>query len=307
MAGPEYGVSLDYSTSWHFFNPRAGLSFQWEPRQRAYVSAALGHREPGRADIKAYIDRQAEEVGLKPEKMLDVEIGYSYNTENLSLAGNLYLMEYWDMLLETGKLSNVGYAIKDNVDRGWRRGVELVAGWQPLKWLRADANLTLSINRIRDYQVYLDNINYVDGVMNWTGGQKELSFGRTTMLMSPAVVGMMRLSFSPWKGIASNSLKTTTLSIDGKYVGKQYLDNTMSEGSKVPAYFVSNLSLSHEFDLNHGTLGLSAYVNNLFNNLYYADGWAWNVYNVDTGRMESYPGIYPQSPLNFMLKATYSF
>jgi iron complex outermembrane receptor protein len=97
------------------------------------------------------------------------------------------------------------------------------------------------------------------------------------------------------------------LSIDGKYVGKQYLDSTMSEGSKVPAYFISNLSLSHEFDLNHGILGLSAYVNNLFNNLYYADGWAWNVYNVDTGRMESSPGIYPQSPLNFMLKATYSF
>jgi len=307
MAGPEYGVSLDYSTSWHFFNPRAGLSFQWEPRQKAYVSAALGHREPGRADIKAYIDRQAEEVGLKPEKMLDVEIGYSYNTENLFLAANLYLMEYWDMLLETGKLSNVGYAIKDNVDRSWRRGVELSGSWHPLRWLRADANMTLSVNQIKDYRVYLDNINYVDGVMNWTGGQKELSFGRTTMLMSPSVVGMIRLSFSPWSGIASNSLKTTTLSLDGKYVGKQYLDNTMTDGSSVPAYFVSNLSISHEFSLRHGKLGLAAYVNNIFNNMYYADGWAWNVYNVDTGQMESYPGIYPQSPLNFMLKATYSF
>ena len=41
--------------------------------------------------------------------------------------------------------------------------------------------------------------------------------------------------------------------------------------------------------------------------MYYADGWAWNVYNVDTGQMESYPGIYPQSPLNFMLKVSYMF
>lgn len=307
MEGPEYGVSLDYSKSWHFFNPRAGLTFRWNPRNKAYFSAALGHREPGRADIKAYIDRQAEEVGLKPEKMLDVEIGYSYSTENLSVSANLYFMEYWDMLLETGKLSNVGYAIKDNVDRGWRRGLELVAGWQPLKWLRADANLTLSMNQIRDYKVYLDNINYVDGQMNWTGGQKELSFGKTTMLMSPSLTGMVRLAFSPWKGIASNSLKTTTLSIDGKYVGKQYLDNTMSDASSVPEYFVSNLALSHEFDLGAGKLGLAGYVNNLFNHMYYADGWAWNVYNTDTGEVESYPGIYPQAPVNFMLKVSYRF
>ena len=46
---------------------------------------------------------------------------------------------------------------------------------------------------------------------------------------------------------------------------------------------------------------------NLFNHMYYADGWAWNVYNVDTGAVESYPGIYPQAPVNFMLKVSYRF
>ena len=317
MEGPEDDrIPLDYSSDWHFLNPRAGLSFHWSPRHKAYASAALGHREPGRSDIKeiiknVYASEQAglepEKTSLKPERMVDIEIGYTYMSENLSASANIYLMEYWDMLLETGKLSDVGYAIKDNVDRGWRRGVELAAGWQAFPWLRADANMTLSVNQIRDYEAYLDRISYVDGEMTWIGGQEKLSFGKTTMLMSPSVTGMARLSFTPWRATASNSLKTTTLSIDGKYVGKQYLDNTMSEGSSVPAYFVSNLSLSHEFDLSNGKLGLSAYVNNLFGNLYYADGWAWNVYNVDTKSIESYPGIYPQAPLNFMLKVSYRF
>ena len=307
MEGPEYGVSLDYSTQWHFFNPRAGLSFSWNPRNRAYFSAAAGHREPSRSDIKAYIDRQNEDVGLKPEKMLDVEVGYSYAAENIAVSANLYFMEYWDMLLETGKLSNVGYAIKDNVDRGWRRGLEVSFGWEPLHWLRADANVTLSLNQIKDYVFSLDKISYVGGEMTWTGGQHQMRFGRTTMLMSPSVSGMARLAFSPWKGIASNSLKTTTLAVDGKWVGKQYLDNTMNDDSSVPAYFVANLSLSHEFALKGSSLGLGLYISNLFNNMYYADGWAWNVYNVDTEKTESYPGIYPQAPLNFMFKVSYRF
>lgn len=317
MAGPEDDqIPLDYSADWQFLNPRAGLTFHWDTRQKAYLSAALGHREPGRSDIKeniknAWSASQAgipgEGVALKPEKMLDVEIGYSYSSERFSASANVYMMEYWDMLLETGKLSDVGYAIKENVARSWRRGIELAASWQTFPWLRADANLTLSSNRIKDYKAYLDRISYDGDDMIWIGGQEELSFGKTVMLMSPSATGMMRLSLSPWSAVASNSLKTTTLSFDVKYVGRQYLDNTMTEGSSVPAYCVSNLSLTHEFDLHAGKLGLGAYVNNLFNDMYYADGWAWNVYNIDTASVESYPGIYPQAPLNFMLKVSYRF
>lgn len=317
MAGPEDDqIPLDYSADWQFLNPRAGLTFHWDTRQKAYLSAALGHREPGRSDIKeniknAWSASQAgipgEGVALKPEKMLDVEIGYSYSSERFSASANVYMMEYWDMLLETGKLSDVGYAIKENVARSWRRGIELAASWQTFPWLRADANLTLSSNRIKDYKAYLDRISYDGDDMIWIGGQEELSFGKTVMLMSPSATGMMRLSLSPWSAVASNSLKTTTLSFDVKYVGRQYLDNTMTEGSSVPAYCVSNLSLTHEFDLHAGKLGLGAYVNNLFNDMYYADGWAWNVYNTDTASVESYPGIYPQAPLNFMLKVSYRF
>ena len=321
MKGPEDDqIPLDYSTSWQFLNPRAGLTFRWNPRHKAYVSAALGHREPGRSDIKeniknSYIASQAgvvgEGVSLRPEKMLDMEFGYSYMTENLSAAATVYLMEYWDMLLETGKLSNVGYAIKENVDRSWRRGVELAAGWQALDWLRADANICLSLNQIKDYVEYVQN---VDDDWNMTGRTTDMKYGRTTMLMSPSITSMARVAFSPWRGIASNSLKTTTLSIDGKFVGKQYLDNTMTDSRSIPAYFVSNLSLSHDFRLSRHSdpeegslLRLSFHVSNLFNNMYYADGWCWKNIMESDGSVVDGIGIYPQAPLNFMFKVGYSF
>ena len=303
MEGPEDdNVPLDYSTNWQFFNPRAGLSFRWSGKHKAFLSAAVGHREPGRADIKeniknAWLSDQPD-VALKPEKMLDMEFGYSFNAEKVSAAVNVYLMEYWDMLLETGKLSNVGYAIKENVDRGWRRGVELSVGYEPLRWLRADANFTFSSNKIRDYREYVQN---VDAYESWvmTGRTTEFEYGTTSMLMSPSVLGSLRLTFVPWKG--------ATVSVDGKYVGRQYLDNTMTITRSIPAYFVSNLAVSHTFELNKGSLGLSFYLNNIFNNMYYADGWCWKNIVEEDGALVDGIGIYPQAPLNYMLKVSYRF
>ena len=314
MSGPEDDqIPLDYSCQWQFLNPRAGISFHWDSRQKAYISAALGHREPGRSDIKeniknAWVADQAgvanEGVSLKPEKMLDLEVGYTYYSDKISASANFYLMEYWDMLLETGRLSNVGYAIKENVDRSWRRGLELAVSWQAVSWMKADANLTLSQNQIRDYTEYVQNIDE-----NWepTGRVTTMTYGKTTMLMSPSMTGMTRLNFTPFCNICNNSLKTTMLSIGGKYVGRQYLDNTMTESRSIPAYFTADLSLMHEFDMNCGKLSLGLYVNNIFNNMYYADGWCWKNYMESEGTIVDGIGIYPQAPANYMLKVGWRF
>ncbi len=289
MNGPDDDAGmLDYKTSWNFFNPRAGLTFHWTDRHKAYVSAALGNREPGRSDIKENIKSinvgSAEGFSIRPEKMVDVEIGYSYVAPKVTASANLYFMEYFDMLLETGRLTDVGYAIKENVDRAYRRGIELAVAWQAAPWLRADANTTLSVNKVRDYRMFGSDGEAID-------------YGKVTMLMSPSVIGFVQFAFTPLRNIANNSLKTTTLSINGKYVGKQYADNTQNEALSLPGYFVSNLSLTHEFDVRGGKLGVGGFINNLFNNLYYADASVWGT--------DMY--VYPQAPLNFMLRLTYDF
>ncbi len=263
------------------------------------MSAALGHREPGRGDIKENI--KGDMSPIRPESMVDVEAGYMYSGERFSASANVYMMEYRDMLLETGRLSPSGYAIKENVPRGWRRGVELEAAWNALPWLSLSGNISLSVNEIKDYTSYVEV---------WDGEQgqtKAFNYGNTRMMMSPSVLGMLRASFSPWKNIASNSLRTTTLAIDGKYVGRQYLDNTERAEMAVPAYFVSNLSLFHEFSLGKGHLGLTGYVNNLLNRLYYAAGWRWEGYTQSDDSLTYGIGVYPQPPINFMLKVSYRF
>jgi len=303
MRGPDDDFeSVAYKNNWNFFNPRAGVTASWAPEHKAYASVALGHREPGRGDIKENV-KGSDISPIKPERMLDFEVGYEYSSSKLSASANIYMMEYWDMLLETGRLSSSGYAIKENVPRSYRRGLEIAAAWKAAPWLRLDANTTLSLNKIENYTSYVQEI---DEWWDELGTTQAFDYGKTTMLMSPSVTGMVQVSVNPFVN-ASSSLKTTTLSINGKFVGKQYLDNTEREEMAVPSYFVSNLSLTHEFKLNSGFLGLSAYVNNLLNSEYYASGWRWEYVYQGTKDMETGVGVYPQATRNFMVKVSYRF
>ena len=288
----EYGSQeadrFDYRTTWRFFNPRAGLTGSWGAH-KLYASVAVGNREPGRGDIKENV--KGTGAPIRPEKMLDVEAGYQFATRRLELSANLYCMEYRDMLLETGRLSSSGYAIKENVPRAWRRGVELGAAWEVLKWLRLEGNATLSLNQIADYTSYVPYEDY--------SATHEVHYGKTTMLLSPSVIGMGRLTLRPWAG--------GQLALDAKYVGKQYLDNSMREELAVPAYWVANLSLGQVFAMGERQLEVTAYVNNLLNRLYYASGWRWESYDPSTGQVYTGVGVYPQAPCNFMLKVALSF
>ena len=314
MSGPEDdGVLLDHEDNWQFFNPRAGLSYRWSPSSRVYASAALGHREPGRSDIKELIldANMAEAAGvasrgvdIRPEKMLDVEVGYEYMSERLSLSANLYMMEYWDMLLETGKLTDVGYAIKENVPRSWRRGLELAAAWEVLEWLQVGGNITLSVNKIRNYTAYYE---MYDNMNDWNYlGQHHVEFENTDILMSPSVVGMASVTFRPFAG-SFKSWKSAYITMNGKYVGKQYYDNTSSDERSIPSYFVADFSVGYEFPVKGSSLNLSFHVNNLFNNMYYADAWLWRAYFQQEDAYYSEVGIYPQAPANFMFKIGWRF
>jgi len=289
LVGPDdkaSNIPMDYHAQWDFFNPRAGVTALWGGH-KVYASAALGHREPGRSDIKENV--KGEIVPIKPEAMLDVELGYSFTSRRFSAALSLYAMEYFDMLLETGRLSSSGYAIKENVGRGWRRGVEISARYEPFKWLSLDANATFSSNRLARFTAYLDN--WVDG------GYVEEVYENTPMLLSPSVIAAWQVKVQPWAFLPS-------LSMSGKYVGRQYWDNTGCQERCIPAYYVMDLVLGYSVPLDFGTAAVSLYVNNLLNNSYYASAW---VYRAWDGAPYLEAGLYPQALRNFMVKTSLTF
>ena len=302
-------INLAHKDTWHFFNPRYGLSFQWNPYNKAYCSVAMGNREPTRTDIKmnsaANINNDNPHM-IKPEMMVDVEYGYEFRNRVVAASVNFYNMEYFDMLLESGKLTNTGRPVKENTGRAWRRGVELAASYKPCKWFSFDGNYTFSVNQIENY---IDHVSMIDNVNDWNelGMTQDIDYGKTTMLMSPSHIGMVQVAFTPFASISHNSLKTTTLAINGKFVGKQFMDNTGRDEMAMPWYYTLNLSLSHEFKLKAGSLGLAAYVNNFTNNKYYAKGAVWKTWVESENKEIFSTSVYPQAPVNAMLKVSYRF
>ena len=295
---------LSFSRPWAFFNPRIGATGRWGAH-KAYASAAIGHREPGRSDMKEQIESANAllaqgldaSVSIKPEKMLDCELGYEFTSERFTAGINLYSMEYRDMLLETGKLTATGYAIKENVDRSWRRGVELSAAWNPFSWLGLNGNLTLSENKIKDYIYFVDTY---DNATDWNPvAQTRMEAGTVDMLMSPSRTGMLGAEIRPGYGLKLN--------VTGKYVGSQYWDNTQNADRMIPSYFVMNAGAEKLFRLKFGRLTLGAYANNLLDRRYYADAWVYRAVfaNGDPDYQEE--GLFPQAPFNLSFKARLEF
>lgn len=303
----EYDLPMAFRKTWSFFNPRAGLSWVQGP-SKFYASVALGHREPGRSDIKEVIESNNLEGGsreLKPESMVDVELGYRLTGRRVGAEAVLYLMEYRNMLLETGELSASGYAIKDNVNRSYRRGLELSAFWAPSRFVRLDGNITLSSNKILDYTQFWE---VYDNSVDWNYlGQDSRHYDKVDMLLSPSLVSAASVDLRPFSAASASLFRDFDLKLDAKYVGSQYWDNTADSERRIPAWWTLNLTASQSFRVGAGSLVLSLYVNNLLDRKYYGDAWVYRAYMQDEGKFYQEEGVFPQACTNAMLRVSYSF
>ena len=289
-------VSLAFERNYNFFNPKGGVSWQVTPAGNLYASVAMGHREPSRSDIKESI-KSGREDEIRPERMLDYEFGYNHTGSRIALGVNVYLMEYKDQLLATGLLSETGYAIKQNVPKSYRRGVELTAGAQATPWLKAEGNLTLSTNKILDYTQYVDIYDNPDYDTGWNYvGQKAEHYDKTDILLSPRAIGMAALTFTP--------LKDLEFKLSWKYVGKQYWDNTASEERMLKAY--DTFSLQGHYALTDN-VKMSIFVDNLLSRKYEADAWVYRAVFQDGSAPYTEAGLFPQAPCNAIFKLTVNF
>ncbi|HOO95029.1 MAG TPA: TonB-dependent receptor [Proteiniphilum sp.] len=290
-------MELKGDFDYDFFNPKAGLFYQLNQSSNLYASAAVGQREPLRADLKDGIKGGAVNP-IQPERMIDYELGYRYSSKGTRLGVNLYYMDYYNQMVQTGKLTDIGYKLMENVKDSYRAGIELEASL-PL-WtekLQLDANATLSRNRISDYTAYFDQYDTPDNY-EWVG-QVSRDYGSTHISFSPDLVSAVGLTWQPTSAFYMNLL--------GKYVSKQYLDNTSDDAKSIEGYFVSNLSAGYTFPKSRlGIINLQLFVNNLFNKEYVANGWAATDTFAD-GSSIHWIGYYPQATRNIMGRLSISF
>ena len=273
---------LDIARRYNFFNPKLGLHYSFLKSHAIYASAAVGQKEPTRNN---FTDIREGEYPTA-EKMLDIEAGYTYNTNVVSLGVNLYYMLYRDQLVQTGELSDTGELLSRNVKNSYRRGIELSLSAVATKWLTVGGNATFSQNHILGY------VDYIDGVA--------FERGRTTIAYSPAVIAGLFVD-AHVKGFAAR--------LSTRYVSKQYLTNGEYEDLLLPRYCVSDLYLSYTLRTKRvERVRFGVKIGNLFNAKYCASGyggsWLEGATLADRGSWACY---FPQATISALANVTVNF
>jgi iron complex outermembrane receptor protein len=216
------------SIDWTFFNPKAGTRYDLGRGMSVYGSVGLAGREPARSDMLQGQDNPTmpyDLAAVKPEHVVNVEAGVEYSRPGLSLQANVYSMEFRNEIAQTGELSETYLPLRSNVDRSFRRGVEVDLTWQPWSVLRLRHSATYSYNRIRSWTQFYD---VCDAAGNWTASTS-LAHSNVPPLLTPAALVNLAADYTP--------VPWLTVGAAGRYVGAAHLDNTGSPAFKAPGFF----------------------------------------------------------------------
>ena len=268
-------TDLPLKVDFHFFNPKAGLTYQNRGHLLA-ASFAIANREPSRNNYKenvVYDATTGEYTGLPhAERLYDYELGYTYSHPRFAIGANLYFMDYDNQLVLTGEYNDVGAYKTKNVKDSYRMGAEITAGVKITNWLRWDANLVASRNKILNYHQYIDLYDDQDN-WNWVG--QDSVVGTTTIAFSPTLTASSLFTFD---------VAGFTATVQTNVVSKQYLDNTEDENAMLRAYSTTNLNLQYLLPIansqspianrRYPEIRLMCQINNIFNAKYANNGGA---------------------------------
>lgn len=270
--------SLVIRKQWHFFNPKAGVTFK-KNNWKTYLSYGMASKEPNRDDFEAGAAQQPS-----PEQLQDIEAGVENHGKKYTWGATLYYMRYKDQLVLTGKINDVGAYTRINIPNSYRTGIELQGTMQVTPWLHTAANLTLSQNKVLDIEEYIDDYD--------NGGQKINRYPSANIAYSPAITGGANLDFGPFSG--------TVISLISKYVSRQNLDNTGNTARSLDPFFVQDLRISYTIKTKKlKELNLIGQLNNVFNNQYEPNGYTFSYIYGGQQTTENY--YFPMAGINYMI------
>lgn len=288
MNGFRDNPTLKPSVDYHFFNPKAGLTWLLKrnayEKQKLYASVAVANKEPNRNDFEA-----SPTALPKPERLIDFEGGYELNKAKWTVGANLFYMRYKDQLILTGQINDVGAYTRTNVPNSYRAGIELQGAVTPLRWLTLGGNFTYSQNKILDYTEYLDEY---DADFNWEG-QQQTSYKTTDIAFSPNTIGSLIATFRPFRNSGFE------FDVIGKHVGMQYLDNTSNSNRSIDAYNLADVRLRYRMSIGGlKNLGVNVLLNNVLDTKYESNGYTYG-YNYD-GTRSDFNYYFPQAGFNIL-------
>ncbi len=322
--------AINFVGNYSFMNPKAGFNYSFQEKGTALgiISGSIngsfgaGYKEPARTD---FTDNNNALVP-KPEQLLDYELGYQLDIRKLKEYGSLfsmningYYMDYRNQLVLTGALNDVGSALRVNVPKSYRTGIEI------------DGNVLIFDNSLKTLKKISHEIRLIGNISlskniiekspaSWldyaTSEKIDSTFHNAPISYSPNYVGSIGVNYRIgfWKRTVNEertiSISKSSLSfrIITKIVGQQYLDNTGDESRKLDKYNFSEfmINYNHVLKINKSSINFKFQVNNLFNQYYANNGYTWGyMYGSRDVIQEVY--LFPSASRNITISAGITF
>lgn len=277
--------NLRVEHTFHFVNPKAGLLWTPTARHQLFASVAVAGKEPNRDDFEAGVQEQP-----KPERLVDYEAGYTLRLRPVTLRLIGFYMDYYNQLVLTGRINDVGAYTRQNVPRSYRAGLEMEGRWLPLRWLELTGNLHTARHRIRRFTEFVDN---------WDNGtQDSVERRNVPMALSPGIIAALSATFKPFRGFS--------FVWQNKYVGPQYLDNSGQSQARLEGFYVTDFIFGYELTLpRQFSLLFHLGLYNVLNARYAPSGYTYSYILGGQRYTDAY--IYPMATFHAMGGLTMRF
>lgn len=281
-----------FEVNYLFFNPRFGINFNITDEMNTYISLAHTSREPRMKNLYAGSDAfwgatplfasdttadgtRRYDFGkalVKPEKMLNLELGWGYVASDFNFNVSLYWMEYADELVKSGQTDLFGSPIDGNAPRTRHYGIELqvqkVFEISHLFDLTISGNATYSQNKIIEYNFPTRHGHYVSLEGNNIAGFPDFMGNlRVGISSDDMYFGLALKHVGTYKTDNFGDLLTTDDRIKSHLGSGYYADNNFDAYTVLDASMIYTFKQLPFFD----EIKIHAVVNNL-TNLYYASG-----------------------------------
>jgi iron complex outermembrane recepter protein len=271
--------AIGQNHSYEFFNPKIGLNHNLNAQASLYASYAVAQKEPNRTD---FIDNNAQNLP-KAEQLADLELGLRYFKKRSSLIINSYYMAYKNQLALTGAINDTGEPIRTNIPESYRLGLEIEFATKIYQKWAWEANTTISSNKVS---------SFTEQIPDYEGNNMLIVHQNTNLAFSPGIVGASTLHYKP------NS--NWDFSLQNKYVGRQYLDNTSNKSRSLKAYHTADIRLQYQIPYKKlKNLQLGLFIYNIYNHQYQNNGYTYSYLYENEVYTENF--YYPQAGRNFIL------
>jgi iron complex outermembrane receptor protein len=228
-------------TNWAFFNPKAGITWEFLEASDVYYSIGRTGREPTRNDmLLGSDDALVGPAGIpimgptSAAHVVDQEVGIRSRGKEWSSKVNAFYMDFDQEIVLNGKVGPNGLPLTQSVDRSYRTGFEAEYDWSLADSLTAYGN------------------------MAWLRARIDQGGTSLTPVISPDWIVNQGLEYS-WDRLKIRA--------DVRYQSSSWID--FANSTTLAGYMVTDLAMGYSI----GSCNLSININNVFSERYFSNGY----------------------------------